>query len=146
MPTMPATAPTAHTSRGRARPWWAGPATAALASLALVATACAGGTPRPGPADATASNSGQNSIVNGGSVPADGQRESMGGFSVDFARCMRSHGVPNFPDPTGRAGQLGPDSGIDLASPQFQAAVNGPCKSLAPLAWVDSGPGTAPRG
>jgi hypothetical protein len=64
------------------------------------------------------------------------------GFDVTiaFARCMRSHGVPNFPNPTGRPGLLGPGSGVDLSSPRFQSAVNGPCRSLAPPAWVSSGP------
>ena len=54
---------------------------------------------------------------------------------------MRAHGVPRFPDPDGSAGQLGPDDGVDLLAPGFQAAVNGPCKALAPQSWVDAGPG-----
>jgi hypothetical protein len=60
-----------------------------------------------------------------------------GGYSVEFAKCMRAHGVPNFPDPGGR----GPfQSGADPGSSTYQAALNGPCRSLAPRAWVDSGP------
>ena len=45
-----------------------------------------------------------------------------------MARCMRSHGVPNFPDPqfaTGPNGGLGVKiggAGIDPSSPAFQAA------------------------
>jgi hypothetical protein len=57
---------------------------------------------------------------------------------------MRAHGVPNFPDPDGQPGQLGPDSGVDPASAQFRAAVNGPCTSLAPPEWLDSGPDSVP--
>jgi hypothetical protein len=56
---------------------------------------------------------------------------------------MRANGVPNFPDPTGEPGQLGPDSGVDPGAPEYLAAINGPCRELAPPAWVDSGPGTA---
>jgi hypothetical protein len=52
---------------------------------------------------------------------------------------MRSHGVPKFPDPDGKGGQLGPGTGADPASQAFQAALNGPCRSLAPSAWVSSG-------
>jgi hypothetical protein len=52
---------------------------------------------------------------------------------------MRAHGVPDFPDPNGQADQLGPGSGFDPNSPQFQATLNGPCESLAPPGWVGSG-------
>ncbi|HLK00184.1 MAG TPA: hypothetical protein VKU39_09785 [Streptosporangiaceae bacterium] len=65
-----------------------------------------------------------------------GQRSAGASFSPAFARCMRAHGVPKFPDP---GGQLGPGSGADPASAAFQAALNGPCRSLAPPAWVSSG-------
>jgi hypothetical protein len=65
--------------------------------------------------------------------------ETTGSYSVAFAECMRAHGVPKFPKPNGSEGQLGPDSGVNPASPAFQAAMNGPCKSLAPAAWVSSG-------
>lgn len=41
---------------------------------------------------------------------------------LKLAQCMRSHGVPDFPDPT--ANGLGlKNSGIDPESPQFQAAL-----------------------
>ena len=49
--------------------------------------------------------------------------------ALAFARCMRGHGVPNFPDP-GSNGQLN-GSGIDKHSPQVQSAV-GACQSLLP--------------
>ncbi|HEX6525624.1 MAG TPA: hypothetical protein VF070_37275 [Streptosporangiaceae bacterium] len=57
---------------------------------------------------------------------------------------MRAHGVPKFPDPGGQLGpdggrHLGPGGGADPAAQEFQAAVNGPCRSLAPPAWVSSG-------
>ncbi len=48
--------------------------------------------------------------------------------ALAMSRCMRSHGVPNFPDPqfqTGPGGGIGmriSGAGIDPSSPQFQAA------------------------
>ncbi|WP_203922994.1 hypothetical protein [Rugosimonospora africana] len=77
--------------------------------------------------------------------PGSGQGGSVGSFTVEFAACMRAHGVPNFPDPNGQPGQLGPNSGIDPGSPQFQAAINGPCRPLAPSQWLDSGSGSGPN-
>jgi hypothetical protein len=51
-------------------------------------------------------------------------REQAVERALKFSECMRSHGVPSFPDPSGgghtRIG--GPGSGIDLDSPQFKAA------------------------
>jgi hypothetical protein len=55
--------------------------------------------------------------------------------ALAFARCMRSHGVPNFPDPkvSGNNLQLGGPGrqGFDPNSPQFQAAQSA-CKSSLP--------------
>jgi hypothetical protein len=45
---------------------------------------------------------------------------------------MRSHGVPNFPDPGSGGGiQIGPGSGIDPRSPKFQAAQQA-CQKVLP--------------
>lgn len=46
--------------------------------------------------------------------------------ALDWARCMRAHGVTNFPDPdgTGRISvHLLRSAGVDLNSPQSQAAL-----------------------
>jgi hypothetical protein len=44
-------------------------------------------------------------------------------LSVKFANCMRTHGVPNFPDPSSNGGiQIAPGSGLNPQSPAFQAA------------------------
>lgn len=40
---------------------------------------------------------------------------------LKFAKCMRAHGVPNFPDPNSDGGFSG-SGGIDPASPAFQNA------------------------
>jgi hypothetical protein len=50
--------------------------------------------------------------------------------SVQFAACMRSHGVKNFPDPNSQGGFL-MDGDVDYKSPTFQAAMQA-CKSLLP--------------
>jgi hypothetical protein len=59
--------------------------------------------------------------------PADGPppkvRAQQLRQELAFARCMRAHGMPNFPDPTSSSGaQAGPPSGIDPQSPAFRAA------------------------
>jgi hypothetical protein len=123
------------------------------AGLALGAAACGGAPGNPsasasGTAQIAGSGSGggQGSgpvSIQGGTAKRDGgtggetgQRSTGTSFSLAFARCMRAHGVPKFPDP---GGQLRPGSGADPASAAFQAALNGPCRSLAPPAWVSSG-------
>jgi hypothetical protein len=102
-----------------------------IIGFALVAVICSCSLPGSG-----AANGGQPSTP--GSSPSSGSR-STSGVTVAFAECMRSHGMPNFPNPTGNGPELGPGSGIDPTSPQFQKALQA-CKSLAPPAWVSSGP------
>lgn len=66
--------------------------------------------------------------------------------AVAFSRCMRSHGVPKFPDPApGGAGihiAIGPGSGIDPQSPAFQAAQQA-CRHLLPGGGPGAGHPTA---
>lgn len=104
------------------RPWRAWPRTGrtvaailAAAGLALLAAAC-GGSP--------------SSTGSGGSSNAGGSASSRS--AVAYSRCMRSRGVPNFPDPGSRGGipketaqQLG------LSSSRLQAAQNA-CQHLLP--------------
>jgi hypothetical protein len=65
--------------------------------------------------------------------------------ALNFSRCMRTHGVPNFPDPTFSGGgvkmtlKAGGTNGIDPNSPQFKAAQ----KTCQPLM---SGPRGGPGG
>jgi hypothetical protein len=50
--------------------------------------------------------------------------------ALQFARCVRAHGVPNFPDPSPGSGiQIGP--GVNPQSPTFQSAQRA-CKLLLP--------------
>jgi hypothetical protein len=49
--------------------------------------------------------------------------------ALAFARCMRAHGVPSFPDPGSNGQQTG--NGIDQNSPQVRSAARA-CQSLLP--------------
>jgi len=69
----------------------------------------------------------------GNMTPAQSAAENAKG--LELSRCMRSHGVPNFPDPI-----IGPTGGqainlksehIDPRSPTFQAAMAA-CQKLIP--------------
>jgi hypothetical protein len=85
---------------------------AGLAVVALLATAC-GGNP---------SSSGS-----GGSPTAGASAQSQ---QLAFARCMRSHGIADFPD-SGRPLQPSPGSDLNLNNPTYQAARQA-CHSLEP--------------
>ena len=62
---------------------------------------------------------------------------------LKFATCMRSSGVPNFPDPSAGGGLLiRPGSGLNPGSPAFQAAQKR-CARFQPARF--RGPGTPSR-
>jgi hypothetical protein len=50
---------------------------------------------------------------------------------VAYARCIRAHGIPNFPDPDPTTGQLSLPPGITKLSPTFVAAQRA-CRSKLP--------------
>ncbi len=97
--------------------------TVLVVGFALFAVACSSSLPGSGAAKGSRPST-------PGSSPSSGTR-STSGITVAFAKCMRSHGVPNFPNPTGNGPVFGPGSGIDPTSPQFQHGLQA-CKSLAP--------------
>jgi hypothetical protein len=114
----------------------------ALATLSVAAAAC-GGSPGAsvanlGPSTSTTSpppgsggTASQGSGV-GGKSPGGGSSQAtigIGGVTVQFSQCMRTHGVPNFPDPNGQ-GQI-TFSGVDPGSASFQAAERA-CAKYAP--------------
>ncbi len=43
-------------------------------------------------------------------------------LALKFAGCMRSHGIPDFPDPAGGGFEFVPPTGFDPHSPKVQAA------------------------
>jgi hypothetical protein len=69
--------------------------------------------------------------------PSTGGSNAYTSF-LHFSKCMRSHGVPNFPDPSPGGGiQITPGSGPDPLTPAFQHAQES-CRKLLP--------GGGPRG
>jgi hypothetical protein len=84
-------------------------------------TSSSGDTPRSG--------GGSLSSGKGGGGPSMVMKMTNG---AKFASCMRSHGVPNFPDP-GSDGSIsiGPSSGINPDSPKFKEAQTA-CQKLLP--------------
>ena len=50
---------------------------------------------------------------------------------IAFSKCMRAHGITNFPDPSGGGGLNIGGTGINTRSPAFQAA-QGTCFKLMP--------------
>ena len=62
--------------------------------------------------------------------------------AVRFSNCMRSHGVPDFPDLGAGGEPMGQQlarSGVNLNAPAFHSAMNA-CKALAPAAKAAVGP------
>jgi hypothetical protein len=108
-----------------------------LGALALIAAGCGGNSP-----SSTATSSGQAS----GSAVSRARSEG-----VAYASCMRSHGVPGFPDPQVSAG---PDGGVSVKQAVPVSAVNGnphfkpaqqACRSLLPGGGPGGeGPATSP--
>jgi hypothetical protein len=97
---------------------------AALVACAVAASACGGGPATPGVASVAATTSG------GG--PSSQGENTTGATGQTFSACMRSHGVPKFPDASAGGGiAIDAKSGIDPSSPQFQAAQKA-CQKLAP--------------
>jgi hypothetical protein len=109
---------------------------ATLAVGATIALAACGGS-SPTASSTTTAAAGTHPLspesVAGGAGP------NSRGLQIDalrFAKCMRSHGISNFPDPSSTGQMTLTGTGIDIHSPTFQAA-SAACQSLAP-----AGPGS----
>jgi hypothetical protein len=105
----------------------------ALAGAGVLVAGCSNGSNGPGVAGAGASASPSSSM----SAAASGEAQALA-----YAACMRSHGVPNFPDPTVRNGSVGfnitPGDGIDPNSSQYLSARQA-CQSLRGGGTANSG-------
>lgn len=78
------------------------------------------------------------SLLPGGQLSQSQEQQRLNEL-LQFARCMRSHGVPNFPDPKSNPVSLNlRGSGIDRKSPQFQSAQQA-CSSVRPKAGGTTG-------
>jgi hypothetical protein len=102
---------------------------AALLSVALSVAGC-GGTSSPGGAHLSsakdASAAGSESSGPSSASTADPQQAM-----IAFAKCMRSSGVPNFPDPNPGGGGFRIPAGANPAAPLFRAA-QAKCRKLMP--------------
>jgi hypothetical protein len=99
---------------------------AALTGFALFVAGCAKATQDP-------------SIPNAGGGGSSTPRPTGSTSALAYSQCMRSHGVPNFPDPQAN-GELaidaGPDTGIDPESATYKGA-DAACKYLMPTRELD---------
>jgi hypothetical protein len=106
---------------------------AVLASATALFAGCSGASSSSGVAHLAASTSTSSSASSSSSTSGPPSQQQM----VAFSQCMRSHGVPEFPEPT--EGHLlvrskddnGRVSGVNPRSPQFQAAQKA-CGKLLP--------------
>jgi hypothetical protein len=60
---------------------------------------------------------------------------------IKFSDCMRSHGVPNFPDPSHGGGGFQIPNGVNPSSPAFQSAQNA-CSKVLPGGGPGGGAGS----
>ncbi len=71
-------------------------------------------------------------LPNGGSGPNPARVQQVKAQALQFSRCVRTHGVPNFPDPDSHGRIPDPASvGVDQRSPKFEAA-NQACGKYRP--------------
>ncbi len=111
-------------------------ATAALLSVALAVAGCGGGSSAPGVAHLSSTKSASQARPEGGGTSPESPA-SLQQAMIAFAKCMRSNGVPNFPDPNGSGG-FPVRGGFDPHSPVVNAA-RAKCRQLLP-----PGPGSGP--
>lgn len=113
---------TSGITNGRRR---AGPFIAGLIALGLLAGAC------------SKDNAADPAVARLSSAPASATSSSSAaahGSLLAYSRCMRAHGIKDFPDPSGNGDlgiQAGPGSDLDPKNPQF-AAADRACKPLLP--------------
>jgi hypothetical protein len=80
----------------------------------------------------TASRACNHLLPNGGSAPTPARMQQVRAQGLLFAQCIRSHGVPGFPDPASDGRIPDPATvGINQGSPKFEAA-NAACGRYRP--------------
>ncbi len=99
----------------------------------------------PGSAEFQAARRVCRKLLPNGGTPSPAQQAKIQERALKFSRCMRAHGVPDFPDPTFSSGTVqlknaGAPGGIDPNAPHFQAARK-TCQSVLPkLPGAKGGP------
>jgi hypothetical protein len=91
---------------------------AVTVGLLLLTAACGRGTS----SSSTSSTSGTSSTGSTSSSGTGGVSATYVSDKLGFARCLRAHGVPNFPDPNA-SGQAPPNWKQLISTPQGQAAL-----------------------
>jgi hypothetical protein len=100
----------------------------------------------PGSAQFQAAQKVCGKLLPNGGAPSPAEQAKAQESALKLSQCMRTHGVPNFPDPTFSDGgvrmklKAGGANGIDPESPQFRAAQKA-CQSIAPGPGGKGGPG-----
>jgi hypothetical protein len=113
-----------HRHRRLLRRWRAGSAAACLIAATVVVAGCGGGSNGPG-------------VAGAGSASTGAAKSSAGGSRqqrvLAYSRCMRAHGLKDFPDPSsgGLTIRVNPGSDLDPNNPQFKSAQQA-CRSLDP--------------
>jgi hypothetical protein len=101
----------------------------ALLGVALALAGCGGSSSSPGVAHLSSTQDARSASSEGGGAspesPVSQEQEQ-----IAYAKCMRSDGVPNFPDPTGGGGFF-LHTGVNPASPAFKEA-QAKCQKLLP--------------
>jgi hypothetical protein len=124
-----------------------------VGSLALLAAGCGGGSGSPGVASIGATTTpattatttttpagGGATSSTGGTVGNGIALAGRGGEIAKFSSCMRTHGVPNFPDPDSQGTvSINASSGINPGSPSFQHAQQ-QCREYLPNAGQPPSP------
>jgi hypothetical protein len=119
-------------------------AVVAVAGVAVLIAGCGGGSSltvasMPGVSTtgrhlSSSKSSGDGAVRFVGGAPSPAQQAEAQVAQLKFSRCMRSHGVPNFPDPPsasgGGFGLIFGGSGIDFAAPLFRKAQRSCISSL----------------
>jgi hypothetical protein len=126
-----------HPEVGRRRLRHAALMTAGLVALGLAVAACGGPST---PSVDTGSTTTTSTATTVASSSSNGSRQAPS--LLAYASCMRSHGVPNFPDPTGKSGIPKPALVTALkavSSSQAQAA-SSDCKDLLPAGGLSGQP------
>jgi hypothetical protein len=104
-------------------------AVALLAPLALLTTACSGGSSGASVARLSAAATHPNATLSAAAASAEGTG------ALALARCMRAHGLPKWPDPTsGGVYDKAELRATGYSVAQTRAVEDGPCKDLLPTA------------
>jgi hypothetical protein len=113
---------------------------AAAVALGVTVTACSGGSKLPTVPTAGSQPTTTAAPAGGPGLPGQARLAQAGAYS----QCMRSHGVPNFPDPvlTPSGGYGYRTTGIDPNSASFQGGLQA-CKTL-PSPWKPTGQQLSP--